>query len=108
MFFHHIMNRISVRKRRNILRGLSGDTTYLRKACGNKVIDRWLVGRTYGNDNYHQMILNRNIRSHPYDHFSHDIEVELYYEYPNLLCELQELLHCEHELERTAIVSKFG
>ena len=63
---------------------------------------------TYRHDNYHQMILNRNIRSDPYDHFSHDIEVELYYEYPNLLCELQKLLHCEHELERTAIVSKFG
>ncbi|CAL4937798.1 unnamed protein product [Urochloa decumbens] len=108
MFYNHIMQRVSKKKQQKILSGLSGARTYFAKAKANTLIAKWLVKRKYKKSNFGQLKMNRNIRSHAYDYTKHDIEVELYYEYPDLLVEIQLQLHNEQELERTQIHGKFG
>ncbi|CAN6290566.1 unnamed protein product [Urochloa humidicola] len=108
MFYNHIMQRVGKKKKLRILRGLSGASTYFAQAKANTLIAKWLVKRKYKKSNFDQMKMNRNIRCHAYDYTKHDIEIELYYEYPDLLTEIQLQLHSEQELEMTQIHRKFG
>ncbi|EAZ21679.1 hypothetical protein OsJ_05310 [Oryza sativa Japonica Group] len=111
MMYNHIMGylgRKDPKKKIYILSHLKYDTDWLRTASGNSEIGKWLWRRRYGQTVKEFLHLNRNIRSHPYEHSEEKIEEALYGEWPELLVEMQEKLHKEGELQNTEMESKFG
>uniref|UniRef100_A0A0E0N9J7 Uncharacterized protein n=1 Tax=Oryza rufipogon TaxID=4529 RepID=A0A0E0N9J7_ORYRU len=111
MMYNHIMGylgRKDPKTKIDILSHLKYDTDWLRTASGNSEIGKWLWRRRYGQTVKEFLHLNRNIRSHPYEHSEEKIEEALYGEWPELLVEMQEKLHEEGELQNTEMESKFG
>ncbi|KAJ1253771.1 hypothetical protein BS78_K191600 [Paspalum vaginatum] len=98
-------------KKKRILARLPYEKDWLDTARANTKINQWVVNvnneykRTPGD----LLRLNRNVRSHLHEYNDGDgIEEALYCEWPELLMDMEWLLHSEGELQGTDIENKFG
>jgi hypothetical protein len=98
------------KKRDRILSKLPYEQDWLDTARANTEINRYVTGvqNPYKRTQLDQLRLNRNIRSHPHQYNTDDIEEALYCEWPELLTEMAKMLHVEGELQGTGIHNKFG
>uniref|UniRef100_A0A0E0JVC2 Uncharacterized protein n=1 Tax=Oryza punctata TaxID=4537 RepID=A0A0E0JVC2_ORYPU len=116
MMYNHITGviaRSNSKLASNIIQNLPYKKDWFATAGRNTEISKWFRYRRYKNTPESFLDLNRNVRSHPYDHatlIKLDIRIEeaLYGEWPDLLVDMQEKLHNHDELGDTDYESKFG